>query len=314
MTIEEDFQESAGPEEGDKQTEVERPIPPRMKSPSKLNGMMQTTGRLSINDLHFGIPTNQGAQAHVDEHHGEESWRARILKLLHQTKVQLFLMGLLFLDVVILFVEIFLLASYPPCNIIERDCIPCCEAEGNDHFRVLVTEESDPEYDEHGDNHAICEAGYEPDQGEAACDSHKWQRVHTAETVLFSLTITILSVFLVELHLEMIALGPTVFFRQFFYTLDYIIVAVSITLELFFRFSDEEAVQSLVGLLVFFRVWRFVRIGHGIIEITSELTHHPYQELLQYAESLEATMHEHDLPLPDASKTIQRGQSGSAQH
>jgi hypothetical protein len=223
-------------------------------------------------------------------------------------------MGLLFLDVLILFVEIFLVASYPPCSIIERDCIACCEAEGNDRFRILATEESDLEYDEHGDDHAICEAGFEPDHGEAACDSHKWQGVHTAEAVLFSLTITILSVFLVELHLEMIALGPTIFFRQFFYTLDYLIVTVSFALELFFRFSAEEALQSLVGILVFARVWRFVRIGHGIIEITSELTHHQYQELLQYAESLEAAMNDHDLPLPETSKTVHRGYSGSSQH
>lgn len=276
----------------------------RIKSPSNLDAMMQQN-RLSTTNLNFRIPTQRGAQEIVDDNHGEESSKAKMLKFLHSTKVQMFLMALLFFDVIILFMETFLLASYPACHTIERDCIACCHSEEvDDHVRILAEEE-------HGnDDHGICEVDFEP-EGEAACDPHKWSGVHTTEAVLFWFTIVILATFLVELHVEVFALGPRVFFRQFFYVLDYVIVTVSMALELSFHFSSDEALQSLVGLLVFARIWRFVRIGHGIVEITAEWTHHQYQELLDYAESLETKLTENKLPLPEAPKTIRR-EHGSA--
>jgi hypothetical protein len=144
--------------------------------------------------------------------------------------------------------------------------------------------------------------------------------VHIAENVLFSFTILILSTFLVELNLEMIALGPGIFFRQVFYLLDYFIITVSIVLELLFHFASSDILQSVAGLLIFFRLWRFVRIGHGIVGITSEWTHLQYEELLKYVEELETSMGEHDLPLPESSKTIHQhlidshNSSGNGQH
>jgi hypothetical protein len=279
---------------------------PRLKQTSRLDDMMsnqqqQQTGRLSVREMNFGIPTNQGAQDHVKDTHGSTSWRMRILDVLHQRSTQRTLMFLLFLDICILFVEIFLLASYPPCHIIERDCISCCDAalHGDDDEHRFLAETG------HSEELFCEEEGLEPNyEYPATCNEHKWHRVHKGETFLFSLTILILSIFLVELNLEMVALGPKVFFRQFFFLLDYCIVSVSLALELTFHFASAEALQSLVGMLVFARVWRFVRIGHGIVEITSEWTHQQYEEVMEYAERLEAILLENNLPLPEAAGKI----------
>jgi hypothetical protein len=196
-----------------------------------------------------------------------------------------------------LFIEIFLVGHYPPCDIVERDCLACCPS-GSDGERFLS-----------GEVQPICKTGYDAEFGIGSCDGDKWHTVHTVENVLFGFTITILSVFVVEIHAEMIALGPAIFFRQVFYLLDYVIIVVSTTLELlFFFYQDELALSSISGLIIFARVWRFIRIGHAIVEVTTEFTHRAYEDLLTYAETLEADLKKHNLPLPTTPKSLHRKQ------
>lgn len=153
----------------------------------------------------------------------------------------------------------------------------------------------------------MCESGYDTTVGYGTCDEHKWNTVHTIELVLFAMTITILSTFFIEIHLEMIAIGPSVFFRQMFYLFDYIIILVSLALELLFHFDTGDlGLTSLSGLIIFARIWRFVRIGHGIIEVTTEITHSKYDALTEYAEKLEAELKQNNLPLPEAPKLFKR--------
>jgi len=66
---------------------------------------------------------------------------------------------------------------------------------------------------------------------------------------------------------------------------------------MFFVFSDQ-VYQSLVGFLVLVRIWRFVRIGHGIIEVTHQLAKTELHEVEDYAAELESILQEHNLPLP----------------
>lgn len=265
-------------------------------------------GGLSVRgDYNFGIPTQEGAREYVKEYHGKESWRMKVLDFLHQRKVQYALISLLLLDVIILFIELFLLTQYPMCVVIERDCISCCpvtdannitEDPKNHDLRFLLGEA------EHHDD--ICEEGLTPNDTTGGCDPHKWKNVHTAELVFFSITILILSIFFIELNLEMMALHPSVFFRQFFFTLDYLIVTVSLTLELSLHFVEEDSLATLLGLLVFARVWRFIRIGHGIVEVTSELTHKKYEKLLSYTRALEAVAKNSNLELPHCPHSVQK--------
>lgn len=257
---------------------------------------MNPAGRLSTKGLNFAVPVTEGVKEYVVDTHGKESWRCAILNILHNHKVQVALMTLLFLDVIILFIETFLIGHYPPCKIIERDCLACCPTAG-ERFLAGTTE-------------PICESGYDNTIGYGSCDENKWHTVHTIEMVLFGLTITILMTFFVEIHLEMIALGPSIFFRQIFYLLDYIIIVVSTTLELLFFFDHEElGLSSISGLIIFARIWRFVRIGHGIIEVTTELTHERYEDLLEYSEKLEEEMKKNNLQLPQAPKSLHRKSS-----
>jgi hypothetical protein len=247
---------------------------------------------VSARGMNFQIPANEAAHHHVREVHGTDSWRYRSMELLHSTKIQIFLMSLLLLDVLILFVELFLLAQYPHGSLIERDGISCCP--------VIITNTS-------SDNQnlaEVCDVGITtasslPPYAAAGCDERKWPVVHAMETLLFATTVTILSIFMIELNVSMIALGPGVFFRQFFFALDYVIITVSITLDVAFYVLQEDIYQSLAGVLVLVRIWRFVRIGHGLIEITNEYAHHEHSQLVAYAEALEELCTAHNIVLPD---------------
>jgi hypothetical protein len=83
-------------------------------------------GRVDSQYINYEIPTNEGVDEHVKRYQGHDSWRYKIVKFIHSKKVQYILMSLLLLDVIILFVEMFLLATFPMCNLIERDGLSCC--------------------------------------------------------------------------------------------------------------------------------------------------------------------------------------------
>lgn len=266
-------------------------------------------GRLSVHSMNFAVPSNDGAQAHAHEHHGSDSWRYRLLKVLHSHPVQIGIFVILILDVLILFVELSLLAAYPSCQIVVRDAINCCPVipsvdgteqflegtnnEGVQHADGAVNEGHRRHFErflsESGGHEAeICAHGggflEASPQNEAGCDPHKWSSVHAAETALFGVTMAILGLMFMELNLSMVALKPTIFFRQFFYAIDYFVVAVSLVLEATFKSLGDDYLQSLTGALIFFRIWRFVRIAHGIVTVTAEISHQQYESLLTYTE------------------------------
>ena len=263
------------------------------------------------------VPAKHDAVHTAAETHGINHWKVKILHFLHSDIVQGVFMALLLADVIILFVELFLQASYPTCHIIERDAISCCspvtdvlEAASNmtnhsttvdEHIRRFLAGD---ESDHHGDSHHnLCEDGGVESVYDAACDTHKWENVHKIEIILFSLTVTILSLFLLELVTMAIILQKA-FFRQIFYVLDFFIVATSLALELTFHFVHDDILVSIAGLLVFFRVWRFVRIGHGLVEVTAEYAHKDKEALIDYAEALELLLQKNKIELPEMSRRV----------
>ena len=141
-------------------------------------------------------------------------------------------------------------------------------------------------------------------QPSAGCDEHKHAAIHSLHIILFSLTIAILGIFLVELCLLIICLKPRVFFRKPFYVLDFVVVTMSLGLELGFYFSSNEAVAELAGLLIFARLWRFVRIGHGIIEVTNEYHGHKHGKVMKYNQQLEELLVKNGIEIP---QDVQRG-------
>ena len=57
---------------------------------------------------------------------------------------------------------------------------------------------------------------------------------------------------------------------------------------------DDEQLATYVGALVLFRCWRFVRITHGLVEVTAEVTAQKYEGIVKIAEQLEEVLAEHE--------------------
>jgi hypothetical protein len=83
----------------------------------------------------------------------------------------------------------------------------------------------------------------------------------SSTNLFFSSLNSFTRIFLIENLVEMAALGISTFFKQIFLAMDFIVVLVSLILELTFHLLHAQLAQ-LVGILVMFRIWRFVRIGH----------------------------------------------------
>jgi len=255
--------------------------------------------------INFGIPSRGSVHEVTVDKRGTDALRTRTLEFLHQKWVQIVFMSLLILDILIIFVEMFLMIEFPTCRLVRRDCIACCGAEegyeDEEHrwLRWLASADAG-----HGDDHhSICPSAYAP-SGVPECDSHKYETVHYVENILFYITVLILAVFLVENIVEMLALGPKVFFKQIFLAADFFVVLISLVLEVVFKLMKSQFAE-LVGILVIFRVWRFIRIGHGIIEVTSELTHEYYDPLLCYARKCEEKLKDANVELPEKTSTCE---------
>lgn len=80
--------------------------------------------------------------------------------------------------------------------------------------------------------------------------------------VLHYMSIGILSVFLVEIIIKIYAFRLE-FFKQKLEVFDAIIVIVSFALDV--AFAKMEGIQSGIGLLIMFRLWRVARILNGIV-------------------------------------------------
>lgn len=272
--------------------------------PLESSNIRKKQKRLSVETMNWGVPTNHQAKMHTKETVGHESWEYRALHFLHKHSVQAFFSFLLLVDVLLLFTELILLSIYPSCDLVERDAVSCCPAPHNygknDLIRILGTDD-----EHHGDSHLECDAGLEPyEEYEATCDDHKWSTVHNAEHGIFILTMIILSLFFLQLCIEIIALKPKVFFRQFFYALDFFIITMSIVLEAVFHALKSDISQSAGGLLIIVRLWRFLRIGHGISDLTAEVMQEQFQELLSYTEELEQLLKANQIELPKVDDAI----------
>eukprot|EP00008_Paramoeba_atlantica_P003684 CAMPEP_0201487588 /NCGR_PEP_ID=MMETSP0151_2-20130828/13885_1 /ASSEMBLY_ACC=CAM_ASM_000257 /TAXON_ID=200890 /ORGANISM="Paramoeba atlantica, Strain 621/1 / CCAP 1560/9" /LENGTH=354 /DNA_ID=CAMNT_0047872667 /DNA_START=84 /DNA_END=1148 /DNA_ORIENTATION=+ len=94
-----------------------------------------------------------------------------------------------------------------------------------------------------------------------------------AERALAKVSITILSLFLFEHCILIIALRLD-YFRSPILVFDFCIISVSLALEIVFQDQPE------AGLLIVARAWRFIRIIHGFHESTSdEVVKHTMNEL-----------------------------------
>eukprot|EP00985_Skeletonema_marinoi_P015623 scaffold8111_cov206-Skeletonema_marinoi.AAC.12 len=248
----------------------------------------------------FAVPTTKEENSMVKKRHvtddNKHPWQCRLLEILNSQTVQYILIVLLLLDVCIIFSELALDAFYPNCNLIERDAISCCAVgEGGDPHVVgavdgFVVETmrllgAGGEKDEHHSD--LCAAPLVETSHPAGCDDYKYEGAHIAHAVLFAFTLIILGLFEIELLLMVYLLGPKKYFSQVLYVLDLFVVTVSLALEITFRVVHQDILHDLVGILILFRVWRFVRIGHGLVASTFELQEIKMHELKHYVVEVE---------------------------
>ena len=93
-------------------------------------------------------------------------------------------------------------------------------------------------------------------------------------------------------------LGPKAYFSRPLYVLDLFVVTVSLVLEITFRVVHEDILNDLVGILILFRLWRFVRIGHGLVASTFELQEEKIHELKHYVQEVEEMVEKYGGELP----------------
>lgn len=246
----------------------------------------------------FHMPTRRSEHAAVTELHGEESWKARAVRFIHSKLVQVVLMSLLIVDVLVLFVELFLSASYPSCNSIESGAISCCPAAYGQAQRWLADAN-----DDHGAG-GLCEMPYEDTLYPVACNEHQHPALHTAHVALRTISISILTVFFIELSVLMICLGVVHFFNNFYYVLDFVVVTVSLGLEILFAMLNDIEAAELAGFLILARLWRFVRIGHGIYSSTIEIANQKYKALVEYTSRCEQVIEMRGLSLPPGRPVV----------
>jgi len=199
---------------------------------------------------------------------GVESWQAAIARFIHQHTVQLILITLLVIDVVVLFVELYLDAEFPRCDIVRRDAISCCDATSVHMQNISVSHRllgSLPHHD-------FCEYGghVHTNGRQADCDPHKHDAVHFLHEILFGTSVGILAIFAIELLLLLFALDIQ-FFHNLLYVVDALVVYISLVLEITLHTTNA---GQLSGAFVLGRLWRFLRVAHGLVMATHEAGHH----------------------------------------
>ena len=172
-------------------------------------------------------------------------------------------------------------AFFPLSQFVVRDAISCCPSTYD------ITKEEGHRFLGGGGSTEICAYPLEETDHKAGYDYSKYPGVDVAHTALYSTTLVILASFLLELLALVYLLGPRHFCKQITYVVDLVVVAVSFSLEIFLKHASQEVLSVLPGILIIFRVWRFVRIGHGLVASTFELQQHRLHIAVSYIEELE---------------------------
>lgn len=197
--------------------------------------------------------------------YGKDSTALKVMRWTHSKKVQVSLAVLLLFDVVAVVAELLIDGHYPSCSVV-LDRSTC----HNDTQRARLL---NGEVSQVGDGCVIvCEAIPES--------------VETAHKALFIISIVILGIFAVELVI-LLSIMRLHFFRHLLYMIDFIIVITALVLEIALHNSDDATALSLI---VFARIWRLLRLGHGIFTDTREFQKAENEELLERIQQLETEL------------------------
>eukprot|EP00747_Dinoflagellata_sp_TGD_P027194 gnl/TRDRNA2_/TRDRNA2_132456_c1_seq1.p1 gnl/TRDRNA2_/TRDRNA2_132456_c1~~gnl/TRDRNA2_/TRDRNA2_132456_c1_seq1.p1 ORF type:complete len:376 (-),score=73.76 gnl/TRDRNA2_/TRDRNA2_132456_c1_seq1:97-1224(-) len=147
---------------------------------------------------------------------------------------------------------------------------------GGDH----AEHHSDEEHEHHSDEHhghalgpagsLVCEDRYGHEATHLAHQLHMW-------------SIAILCFFVIELSIKL-ALNPKEFCTNAWHVLDLVVVVLSLIIDVFVMWyiaenaetlrNKKDEVEMIIVLLIICRIWRVVRIVHGIFEVAHEQHEH----------------------------------------
>ena len=188
--------------------------------------------------------------------------------------------------------------------------ISCCPAIGDQISAEVeirrILEDEEVEGTTHStEHHSLCISPLVETSYAAGCDPHAHHGIHITEEILFWMTVVILGLFEVELLLLIYLLGPIKFFKQFLYVLDLVIVSASLALELSLQYIGDNTVAAVLPeLLIVFRVWRFVRIGHGLVASAHEVGLDKMHTALEHIEMLEGMLKNCGTAVPERPKKL----------
>ena len=167
--------------------------------------------------------------------------------------------------------------------------------------RILLGDGDDPT------DHDICTYPLIDTGHEVGCDEHKFSGAHVAHDALFWTTVVILVTFEVELLLLVYLLGPVKFVHHCMYMLDLIIVTVSLVFELVMYFIGQDSAAALLPeLLIIFRVWRFVRIGHCLVASAHEVGHEKMHVAFDHMDKLEGLLRANGVKVPERPNKLRQ--------
>lgn len=236
------------------------------------------------------------SELYMKNKYGEESWQNTLYEKLTHRSFEIFLLVLLFLDIIVVISEIVVDVEYPSCHNVRRtgivrSCCPITDDGGYDHgeghrFLVSSSESSHHSSDNH---HSFCDGhGYE-ELSYYGCNDHN-ETIHKVHLSLFIVSTTILCIFELELLMKLFLLQPREFFRHKLLALDLVVVTISLTLDILLH-SMSSLLGELAVLLAFVRLWRFIRIIHGVFE---EIIEHSKEQFEEFEEEFDKEILEKD--------------------
>lgn len=240
--------------------------------------------------------------AAVSERDGPSSWQAKVVRILESQDVQIGLIVLLLLDVIFIFMELFIEAEYPTCRTMSQRAVSCCAApllksrQLGDHF--VVHDEENKKLAHQMGHFAECPSPFlaAPASNGLQCLNSDW--AHAMHDWLTLGSLCILSVFALELLALLAALGRF-FLRSWAYILDFAIISSSLSIMLYVYLArgharsegDVLALEELQGFIMVARCWRFVRVGHGIALSMHDLLQASQVELQHKIDALRQALH-----------------------
>lgn len=163
-------------------------------------------------------------------------YRAVLRHLLHLPAFHITIICMVLTDLVIVFIELTL-------TLLNLPCYTDAQLEG---FAEL----------------GIPEDRLPPPEG---CQLHESSALEKGDTALWAISVSLLSIFVIELFLSGVAFGFYRHFKKPIYLIDAIIVSVSLILEVYFRYGNSGAnLHNAPSTIIILRMWKIVRAVHAI--------------------------------------------------